>query len=106
MPPLHWPALPITGAMYRSRPGRCCGRRTPWFGGITLLGWRLLADTLANIQIRLLGDEKPVGAMAEEATQQLFTALRESLPPAQYQAILSHSGRAVVAWQQARRPAS
>jgi hypothetical protein len=71
-----------------------------------LLGWRLLADTLASIQIRLLGDETPAGRMAEEATQQLFTALRQSLPPEQYQAILAHSGRAVVAWQQARRPAS
>ncbi len=71
-----------------------------------LLGWRLLADTLASIQTRLLGDEKPVGRIAEEATQQLFTALRQSLPSEQYQAILGHSGRAVVAWQQARRPAS
>ena len=71
-----------------------------------LLGWRLLADALASVQIRLLDDEKPVGRMAEEATQQLFTALRQSLPPEQYQAILAHSGRAVVAWQQARRPAS
>jgi hypothetical protein len=71
-----------------------------------LLGWRLLADALANIQIRLLGDEKPLGRMAEEATQQLFTALRQSLPPEQYQAILAHSGHTVVAWQKARRPTS
>ena len=70
------------------------------------IGWWLLADTLANIRLRLLGDEKPVVAMTEVATQQLFTALRQSLPPEQYQAILDHSGRAVVAWQQARRPAS
>ncbi len=73
---------------------------------VPLLGWRLLADALASIQIRLLGDEKLVGGMAEEATQQLFAALSQSLPPEQYQAILALSGQAVLAWQQARRPAN
>ncbi len=71
-----------------------------------LLGWRLLADALASIQIRLLGAEEPVGGMAEEGTRQLFAALSQSLPPEQYQAILALSGQAVLAWQQARRPAS
>ena len=50
--------------------------------------------------------EKPVGGMAEEGTRQLFAALRQSLPPERYQAILALSGQAVLAWQQARRPAS
>lgn len=71
-----------------------------------LLGWRLLADALASIQIRLLSDEKTVGGMAEEGTQQLFVALSQSLPPEQYQAIHALSGQAVLAWQQARHPAS
>lgn len=71
-----------------------------------LLGWRLLADALASIQIRLLGAENPAGEMAEEGTRQLFAALSQSLPPEQYQAILALSGQAVLAWQQARRPAS
>ncbi len=71
-----------------------------------LLGWRLLADALASIQIRLLSDEKPVGGIAEEGTQQLFAALSQSVQPEQYQAILALSGQAVLAWQQARRPAS
>jgi len=75
-------------------------------GRMPLLGWRLLADALASIQIRLLGDEKPAGKLAEETTRQLFSALRHSLPPEQYQAILALSGQAVVAWQQARRPPS
>ena len=70
-----------------------------------LLGWRLLADALASIQIRLLDSEKPVGRMAEEATQQLLAALRQSLPPEQYRAIFAQSGQAVLAWQQARRRA-
>ncbi|MGB8054055.1 MAG: hypothetical protein WCF11_09840, partial [Azonexus sp.] len=71
-----------------------------------LLGWRLLADALTSIQIRLLDREKPAGRMAEEATQQLFAALRQSLPPEQYQAILALSGQALLAWQQARHPAT
>ena len=68
-----------------------------------LLGWRLLADALAAIQIHLLGDEKPAGKLAEEATEQLFVALRQRLPPEQYQAIITLSGQALLAWQQARR---
>ena len=71
-----------------------------------LLGWRLLADALTSIQIHLLSDEKPVGGMAEEATQQLFATLSQSLPPERYQAIHAVSGQAVLAWQRARRPAS
>ena len=52
------------------------------------------------------GDEKPVGGMAEEATQQLFATLSQSLPPERYQAIHAVSGQAVLAWKRARRPAS
>lgn len=66
------------------------------------LGWRLLADALASIQISLLGDAG-LGELAQRSTQQLFEALRHSLPAERYQAILAHSGQAVVAWQQARR---
>ena len=71
-----------------------------------LLGWRLLADALARIQIRLLDDDYPAGKLAEDTTRQLFAALSESLPPEQYQAILSISRQALLAWQQARRPAT
>lgn len=72
---------------------------------LPLLGWRLLADALASIQIRLLTDTA-AGSMAQETTQQLFAALRQNLPAEQYQAILAYSGQAVVAWQQSRRPAN
>ncbi|UCV28930.1 hypothetical protein [Ferribacterium limneticum] len=67
------------------------------------LGWRLLADALANIQIALLSDVVPESAQAQEGTQQLFASLRHALPQERYQAILAHSGQAVVAWQQASR---
>ncbi|WP_341743713.1 hypothetical protein [Azonexus hydrophilus] len=66
------------------------------------LGWRLIADALASIQISLLADAA-ASAMAQDGTQQLFAALRHALPAERYQAILAHSGQAVVAWQQARR---
>lgn len=66
------------------------------------LGWRLIADALASIQISLLADPA-ASARAQEGTQQLFAALRHALPGERYQAILAHSGQAVVAWQQARR---
>lgn len=72
---------------------------------LPLLGWRLLADALASIQIRLLTDPS-ASSMAQENTQQLFAALRQSLPTEQYQAILAYSGQAVMAWQQSRRPAN
>jgi len=71
------------------------------------LGWRLLADALANIQIGLLSGSAPASAsaLAEEGTQQLFASLRHALPTERYQAILAYSGQAVVGWQQARQAA-
>lgn len=69
------------------------------------LGWRLLADALASIQVCLL-TEPEITPLAQESTQKLFASLRHALPPARYQAILAHSGQAVVAWQQTRRPAA
>jgi len=70
------------------------------------LGWRLLADALANIQIGLLSGPAPASALAEEGTQQLFASLRHALPAERYQAILAYSGQAVVGWQQARQAAA
>ena len=67
------------------------------------LGWRLLADALAHIQIGLLRDTDQVSDIAREGTQQLFAALRHALPLERYQNILSHSSQAMLAWQQARR---
>src|SRR5574343_72362 len=67
------------------------------------LGWRLVADALANIQIALLSGQEPDSALAQDGTQQLFASLRHALPEDRYQAILAHSGQVVVAWQQARR---
>ncbi|MDR1994769.1 hypothetical protein [Azonexus sp.] len=67
------------------------------------LGWRLLADALASIQMALLAAPNGASAQAQEGTQQLFASLRHALPAERYQAILAHSGQAVLAWQQAQR---
>lgn len=66
------------------------------------LGWRLVADALANIQVCLLGAPEAT-TIAQEGTQQLFESLRRALPQERYQAILAHSGQVVLAWQQSRR---
>lgn len=66
------------------------------------LGWRLLADALANIQVALLNasDSSP---LARDSTQELFESLRRALPAERYQAIMAHSAQVILAWQQARR---
>lgn len=66
------------------------------------IGWRLLADALAHIQIALLGDNS-IGNVARNATQQLFDALAHTLPKDLSLLILRQSGQAVMAWQQQRR---
>ena len=70
------------------------------------LGWRLLADTLAHIQSRLLDADTPLPALAHNNTQRLFESLRQALPAERYQAIMAHATQAILAWQQARRAAA
>lgn len=67
------------------------------------LGWRLLADAFASIQIALLSDNAPESPLAQEGTQQLFASLRHALPQERYQAIMAYSGQAVLAWQKTSR---
>lgn len=64
------------------------------------LGWRLVADTLAHIQIKLLDENSEV---ARNSTQTLFESLRHALPLELYQNILRLSSQAMLAWQQAQR---
>ncbi len=70
------------------------------------IGWRLLADSLASIQISFLSDTAGISTQAQQSTQELFEALRHALRPEQFQKILAYSGQAVLAWQQSRRPAN
>ncbi len=67
------------------------------------LGWRLLADALASIQICLLNDPK-ASTVARDGTQQLFESLRQALPDRSFKDIMAYSTQAVLGWQQSRRP--
>lgn len=66
------------------------------------LGWRLVADALASIQVSLL-DDTAASPIAQAGTQQLFESLRHALPSERYRLILAHSAQAVLAWQQTQR---
>lgn len=66
-----------------------------------VLGWRLVADTLAHIQIRLLGADLP--PLAQSGTQQLLDALARTMPAEHYNTILGHAAHVMVDWQRARR---
>lgn len=68
------------------------------------IGWRLVADALAHMQIALLDDAAAATPVARESTQLLFESLQHALPAPHYQTILRHSSHVVIAWQQARRP--
>lgn len=71
--------------------------------GMPELGWRLVADTLAHIQIRLLEDPGDTGP-AQSGTQCLFASLRQAWPKERHDRVMAQATRAVLAWQQARRP--
>lgn len=66
------------------------------------LGWRLVADALASIQLSLLADAN-ASVIAQSGTERLFAALRQALPAETHQTILAHAGQVVVAWQRAQR---
>jgi hypothetical protein len=67
------------------------------------LGWRLVADALAHIQIRCLTEGAAAHGLAQESNEGLFQSLRASLPPVHAETVFAHANRATVAWQQARR---
>ncbi|MCL2656242.1 MAG: hypothetical protein FWD62_02275 [Betaproteobacteria bacterium] len=67
------------------------------------LGWRLIADTLALIQIRCLSHALASQGLARETTTELFGALARDLPENVRQAALQAAAEAVLAWQQAQR---
>lgn len=67
------------------------------------IGWRLVADALAHIQIRCLGEAAASEGMAQETTQELFESLRRAMPKDRFDLILAHANQAAIAWQQAQR---
>lgn len=67
------------------------------------LGWRLVADTLAHIQIRCLAEGLAVEGLAQEMTQQLFASLSQALPKETRDQVFAQAAQVAMAWQQARR---
>ncbi len=68
-----------------------------------VVGWRLVADALAHVQIRCLTEAAASEGLAQETTQELFEALRQALAKERFDRILAHANQAAIAWQQAQR---
>ena len=68
-----------------------------------LLGWRLIADALAHIQLRCLSEAAASTELARDVNAALFTALRQNLPREISEPMFAHANQVVLAWQQARR---
>ena len=67
------------------------------------LGWRLVADALAHIQLRCLTEAAASTGLARDVNAALFTALRQNLPRDISEPMFAHANQVVIAWQQARR---
>lgn len=68
-----------------------------------MLGWIVVANTLADIQIRCLEHGLAGTGVAQETTEALFGALNQQLPAEQRQKIMPAATRTVIAWQQSAR---
>lgn len=66
------------------------------------IGWRLVADTLASIQIRCLAHGLAASGQEQELTELLFAELGRELPEPTRVLVTQHSAQAVIAWKQAR----
>ena len=67
------------------------------------LGWRLVADALANMQIRCLADSLATEGLARETNEALFAALGRELPSETRDLVFAHSAEAVRTWLQSGR---
>lgn len=72
-------------------------------GHMPTIGWRLVADVLAHIQLRCLADAAASTDLARETNAALFTALRQNLPREISEPMFTHANQAVIAWQRSRR---
>lgn len=70
------------------------------------LGWRLVADALAHIQIQCLAEGLAAEGLANEMNASLFASLSQELPADCRDRVMAHATQAVLAWQQARRQSS
>lgn len=70
------------------------------------LGWIIVANTLADIQIRCLEHSLASTGLAQETTQSLFGALNQQLPAVERQKIMPAATQTVIAWQQSNKGAT
>ena len=75
-------------------------------GAMPDLGWIIVANTLADIQIRCLAHGLATEGLAQETTEQLFGALKQQLPADQRDKIMSAATQTVIAWRQSMRSGS
>lgn len=61
------------------------------------MGWRLIADTLAHIQIRCLNTT--LSEIGQQRTIELFSAVRAALPPERGDAIFDLANQAAANWR-------
>lgn len=71
-----------------------------------VLGWRLVADALAHMQIQCLAEGLAAEGLAGEMNASLFASLSQELPTDYRDRVMAHATQAVLAWQQARRQSS
>ena len=67
------------------------------------LGWRLVADSVAHIQIRCLAESLATDGLARDSNEALFQALARELPADKRDLVMAHAARSVIEWQQAAR---
>ena len=67
------------------------------------LGWRLVADSVAHIQIRCLAESLATDGVARDSNEALFQALARELPADKRDLVMAHAARSVIEWQQAAR---
>ncbi len=72
-------------------------------GHMPTIGWWLVADALAHIQLRCLTDTAASTELARETTEALFVALRKALPRESSEPMFAHANQAVISWQRSRR---
>ncbi len=67
------------------------------------LGWRLVADSLAHIQIQCVAQSLATDGVARDSTEALFKALSRELPANTRDMVMAHATRSLIEWQQASR---
>lgn len=67
------------------------------------LGWRLIADAFAQIQVQCLAQGLATEGLAQETTVSLFAALSQELPKQQWELAMAHAGQALQSWREAQQ---